>query len=54
MWCKSLSLMTHRAVTGRNCSWCAYAWDKRLQRGWSPLVLFMGSQHCRQSWLRYF
>lgn len=50
----TLSLKTHRALTGRECSWCAAAWEKRLERGWSPLVAVMGKQHCRQSWLHYF
>jgi len=51
---KDLSLISNRTLTGREASWCACAWEKRLDRGWSPLVWVMGSQHCRQSWLRYF
>jgi len=49
-----ISRLTHKALRGMDCSWCAYAWQKRLERGWSPLVWLMGKRHCHDSWKRYF
>lgn len=49
-----ISRLTHVTFTRRNCSWCAWAWQKRLERGWSPLVMLMGHRHCHDSWKRYF
>jgi len=52
-WILDLSRLTHRAVTGRDCSWCAAAWEKHLEGRAAPLVYIFGKRHCRNSWQRY-
>jgi len=51
---RSLSRVTHKAMTGRDISWCGYAWSMREQsRFWRAWVMVFGAGHCCRSFEYY-
>ena len=50
----NLSRLTHRALTGRDVSWCAFAWVMRdRSKFWASWVWVFGERHCENSWNYY-
>lgn len=53
MWICDASRLAHKALTGRNESFCSHAYHNQDKPFWALFVRVMGREHCRKSHKRY-
>lgn len=53
MWICNVSRMIHKFLTGRNESFCSFAYHNQHRPFWALWVRVFGREHCRKSHSRY-